>query len=431
MKATFVSKENNDVTFNMEFDADELENAKIEVYKSTKGRYSVNGFRKGKAPRKIIEQHYGPGVFLEEALENLLQENYPKALAELTIDPIDQPKIDFDAFNEGEALEGFKAIVTVAVPPEVEIKDYTGIKIKDVVYEVTDEDVTQEIERIRQRNARLIDTAEAAESGDTVNIDYSGSVDGEKFDGGTAENYNLKLGSGMFIPGFEEQLVGVKAGDETDVNVTFPEDYSAENLKGKDAVFHVVVHEVKREEMPELDDEFAQDVSEFESLDELKQDIEKKLKDGAVERAEAEKKNAVLEALYEANEVDIPDVMVETRMDAMMDEFAQSLSQQGIAMRQYFTYLNQNPADFRETLRNDAYKYVKMRCLIKAVAAAEDYDASDEEIEQELERMAEQYKIEPEKLKEALDEQQRVMLRDDIKNKKAVDYMFETAIIES
>ncbi|MDR1029067.1 MAG: trigger factor [Clostridiales Family XIII bacterium] len=427
MKATFVSKENNDVTFELGFDAEEFENAQVEAYKKTKGRYQVNGFRKGKAPRRIIEQHYGEGVFMEDALEDLLEANYPEALRELDIEPIDRPKIEFGELTKGE---GFSATVKVTVPPEVEVKDYTGVKIKDVVHEVTDEDVRRELETARDRGARLSDTDESAESGDTVNIDYAGFIGDKPFDGGSAENHNLKLGSGAFIPGFEEQLVGVKKGDEREVKVTFPEDYHSEDLKGKEAVFRVTVNGVKREEKPEIDDAFAQDISEFESLDELKADIEARLKKAAAEQEETEKKNAVLEAVYEANEVDIPDIMVEDRMDAMMDELAQTLQQQGLDMRQYFRYLGKDPAEFRETLRNDALRHVRMRLIVKAVAAAEGLEASEEEVNAELERTAEQYKMQPEELKASLGEARLALLTEDITGRKAVEYMFETAIVE-
>ncbi|MDR0357662.1 MAG: trigger factor [Clostridiales Family XIII bacterium] len=428
MKATFVSKENNDVTFEIGFDAEEFENAQIEAYKKTKDRYQVNGFRRGKAPRKIIEQHYGEGIFMEEALDAMLQANYPKALTELDIEPIDRPRVEFGEIKKGE---GFKAAVTVTVPPQVEVKDYTGVKIKDVKHDVTDEDVDRELEIARTRNARFTDTDEAAENGDTVNIDYKGFIDDVPFEGGEANGHNLKLGSGSFIPGFEEQLVGAKAGDTVDVKTTFPEEYHAEELKGKEAVFRVVVNGVKREEKPELDDEFAQDVSEFESLDEYKADIEKRLRKSAEERAEAEKKNAVLEAVYNANEVDVPDVMVEDRMDAMMDEFAQSLRQQGLDMQQYFQYIGKDPAEFRESMRNDALKHVKMRLIVKAVVAAENFDASDEETDQELKQMAEQYKMDVHELKKIMGDAQLPLIREDIKNRKAVDYMFETAVIEA
>ncbi|MDR1953910.1 MAG: trigger factor [Clostridiales Family XIII bacterium] len=427
MKATFVSKENNDVTFEMGFDAEEFENAQIEAYKKTKDRYPVDGFRKGKAPRKIIEQRYGAEIFMEDAIEDLLQADYPKALAELDIEPIDRPRVEFSKLNKGE---GFQATVKVTVPPEIEIKDYTGVKIKDVKYDVTDEDIERELETAQTRNSRLVDTDETAETGDTVNIDYEGFLGETQFDGGTAKGQNLKLGSETFIPGFEQQLIGVKQGDKTDVKVTFPENYPAEELRGKEAVFHVTVNGVKREEKPEINDEFAQDISEFESLDELKTDIEKRLKEAAVERAETEKKNAVLEAVYEANEVDVPDIMIEDQIDAMMDEFAHSLQQQGIDVQQYFKYLNQDPATFRETLRPDALRRVKMKLIIKAVVAAEGFDAGDEEVERELAQMAEQYKLEPDKLKELLGESQLSLVKEDIRNRKAVDYMFETAVIE-
>lgn len=427
MKAKFIGKEKTDVKFEMEFTAEEFENAQIEVYKRDKEKYELDGFRKGKAPRTMIEKKYGEGVFMDDAINDLLGAEYSNALRELEIEPIDRPRMEFGKVAKGE---GFTATITVETAPEIEVKDYTGVKIEDIKHEVTDEDVDKELETVRERNKRIVDVDRAAKEGDVANIDYAGFVGEEQFEGGTAEDQPLKLGSGQFIPGFEDQVIGAKAGDKVDVKVTFPEEYHSEQLAGQEAVFHVTVNKIQEEQMPEINDEFAQDVSEFENLKDYKKDIKEKLTEAANSRAEMEKKNAVLEKVFEANDVDIPDVMVEDTMDDMMNEFGQSLQQQGMDPQQYFQYIGKDPQEFRSEMKDDAHKRVKMRLLVKAVAQAEGFEASDEELDNELETMAKQYQMEAKQLKEMLGPDQMDMLKADIKNRKAVDYMFETAIVE-
>lgn len=427
MKAKFIEKENNDVKFEMEFTADEFENAQIEVYKKEKEKYEIDGFRKGKAPRSMLEKKYGDQIFMDDAINDLLAKEYPNALRELDIEPIDRPRIEFGTVAKGK---DFTATITVATPPEVKVKDYTGVKIKDITHEVKDEDIQKELESVQERNMRMIEVDRAAKEGDIANIDYAGFVGDEQFEGGTAQDQPLKLGSGQFIPGFEEQVIGAKKGDDVEVKVTFPEDYQSENLAGKEAIFKVKVNSVTEEEKPEINDEFAQDVSEFDTLDEYKEDLNKKLEETMANKAEMEKKNAVLEKVYEANEIEIPDVMVEATMDDMMNEFGQSLQQQGMNPEQYFQYLGKDPKEFRDELKDDAYKRVKMRLIVKAVADEEGFESSEEEVENELKQMAGQYQMEADKLKELLGPEQMDMINADIKNRKAVDYMFETAIIE-
>ncbi|MDR2486394.1 MAG: trigger factor [Clostridiales Family XIII bacterium] len=427
MEAKYISRENDDVTFEIAFDADEFENAQIDVYKRTKDKYAVDGFRKGKAPRSVIERRYGEGVFLEEAIDVMLDKAYPKSIVELALEPIDQPRAEF---SKVEKKAGFTVTFTVAVEPQIEVKDYTGIVVKEVVHEVKDDDVQRELELMQFRNARTVDVDRPAINEDTVNIDYEGWLGDEQFEGGTAQGYDLKLGSGSFIPGFEDQLIGARAGDKVDVNVTFPEEYHSEALAGKDVVFHVTVHSVKGIEKPDLDDAFAQDASEFETLDELKADLRAKLETSAKTRAENDKKNAVLEAVFEANKIDLPDAMVESTMDSMTEEFASSLRQQGMDFGQYLNYYGQDPGAFRESLREDAVRRSMMRLIVKAVAEAEGLDATDAEVEAELSQMASQYGIEEDRLKEILGEEQFTMIRADIRHRKAVDFMYETAVIE-
>ncbi|GHU67322.1 trigger factor [Clostridia bacterium] len=428
MKASFTEKDGNIAKFQIEFTAEEFENALIEAYKATKDQFRIDGFRKGKAPRKLIMQRYGTGIFDEDAVDSLLQKAYPEALAELGIDPIDRPKLNVTELKHGE---GFTVNVETATPPEVEVKDYEGVKVESVEYPVTDEDVDKQIEEARSRNARIIEVDREAQDGDTVEIDYRGSVDGVEFEGGTAEGQSLEIGSGKLIPGFEEQLVGKKAGEETTVRVTFPEDYSAEELAGKEAEFAVKIHTVKTEEKPELNDEFAQDVSEFDTLDEFKADIRSKLTEQAEKRAEYEVKDAILEQIYEANEFDIPEVMVEDAIDAQLKEFEQGILKQGVNLETYFKITKQDPSELRDHIKEDAYKRVKMKLLIQNIARLQGFTASDEELDAEIERMAEQYGMEPEKLREVLGDYQISMLKEDIMNRKAVDYIYENAIVEN
>ncbi|MDF3001676.1 MAG: trigger factor [Bacillota bacterium] len=427
MISTFISKEKNQVKFTMEFTADEFDKAVTDAYQATKGKYVIDGFRKGKAPRKLIEARYGEDVFFEDAINNMFSKGYPEAMDALDLDPVDRPSAEFDKIEKGQ---GFKVTITVTVKPEFEVKDYKGVKVAKVEHNITEEDVEKELETLQKRNSRLVIVDRPAQDGDTVLIDYAGFVGEEQFEGGTAERQPLSLGSNTFIPGFEEQLVGAVVGEERDVKVTFPEEYHSADLAGKDAVFKCKVHEIKEMEKPELNDEFAKDVSEFDTLEDLKNDSREKLEKAAASKAEYEAKNAVLEKVYEANEIDIPEIMVEEQIDEMMREFDQQLRYQGLDLEKYFEYLQKDAKEFRSELRADAFKKVKTRLVVEAVAEAEKLEASDEEVETELKAMAEQYKMEVEKLKEMLQADNYALLSKDIKMRKAVDFMFENAIVE-
>jgi trigger factor len=427
MKATFIERVDNEIKFSIEFSAEEFENAQIEVYKKNKDRFAVAGFRKGKVPRKLIELHHGEDIFFEDAINDLVADAYPKTLDELAIEPVDRPDIDFGEIAKGN---GFTLTAAVTVPPAITVNDYKGVKIEAVEHTVSEEDVDREIEVLQNRNARLVLADRPAENGDTVLIDYAGFVDELQFEGGTAERQALKLGSGTFIPGFEEQLVGVNSGDEKDIRITFPETYHAEDLAGKEAVFHCKVHEIKTEEKPEINDEFAQDVSEFDTLSELRADIRAKLEASALSRSELEMKNAVLEKVYLANEIEIPEVMVETQLDELMDEFAQRLRYQGLSPEQYYKYADKDEATFRAGMREDAFKRVKTRLLVKAVAEAEGIEAGEDEIEKELADMADMYRTEPEKLRENMGDAGLKLIGADVRNRKAVEFLFANAVIE-
>jgi len=428
MEVNFISKENDDVKFEIVFGSEEFENAQVKVYQRNKGSFAIDGFRKGKAPRKMIEQRYGEGVFMEDAVDDLLGSAYSDAITELDLDPIDQPRAEFSQIKKGE---GFTVTITVAIEPVIEVKDYTGVTIKQLEYTVADEDVDKEIELAQTRASRMVETDRPAATDDTVNIDYEGKVDDIAFDGGTAQGHNLKLGSGSFIPGFEDQLIGSKKGDEIDVLVTFPDEYHSDELAGKEAVFHVKVNAVNEMQKPELDDDFAKDTSEFESMDEMRSSIREKLENAAVLRAENEMKNAVLEAVFNVNVIDLPEPMIESTMSDMEEEFAGSLQQQGLDYEQFLNYSGKTKAEFRESLKDDAIRRTMMRLIIKSVARAEAFEADDEEVNSELDKMAMQYGLETDKLREMLGENQIDAVKEDIKNRKAVDFMYESAVIET
>ncbi len=425
MKSTLISKENNDAKFTMEFTPEEFENAIINVYKAQKDRFSVDGFRKGKAPRSIIEKKYGEGVFFEDAINNLFSANYPSALDELELNVIDSPRAEFSQIKKGE---GFTVTITVECYPEIEVKDYKGVEIEAVSSEVTDEDVENELKARARRNSRMVTVDRPAKEGDTVLIDYEGWVGDQQFEGGTAERQPLKLGSGTFIPGFEEQLIGVSTGEDKDVKVTFPEDYHAEDLAGKEAVFKCKVHEGKEEEVPEINDEFVKDVSEFDTLDEYKADIRKELEKSKASRAENAMKNKVIEKVFEANDIDVPDVMVESEIDNMISEFDQQLRSQGLDLNTYMQYLGKDPKEMRDELKDEAFKKTKTRMIVSAVAEQEDFQVTEEEVNAELERMAKQYGLEVDKLREIIGEANLSMIEGDIKVRKAVDMMYDSAV---
>jgi len=409
----------------MEFTPEEFEEAVVKVYKKEKGNFQIDGFRKGKAPRSIIEKRYGEGIFYEDAINNMFSLNYPLALDELDLDVIDYPRTEFGQIQKGE---NFDVTVTVAVYPELEIKDYKGVEIEAVSAEVTDEDIEKEIADMAKRNSRMVEVDRPAQDGDMVLIDYEGWVGDEQFEGGTAERQPLKLGSGTFIPGFEEQLIGAVKDEQRDVKVTFPEDYHAEDLAGKEAVFKCKVHEIKEQELPEINDEFVKDVSEFDTMDELRADTREKLEKSKAEQAENSMKNSVIEAVFNANDFDVPDPLVEQEIDSQMGQFDQQLRAQGMDLETYMKYLDKNPSEFRDEIRDEARKKVKTQMIVTAVAEQEGFEASEEEISEELEKMAQQYGMEKDKLLSVIGPQNVSMIGGDIKVRKAVDFMYENAV---
>lgn len=428
MKATFKSKEKNDVTFTVEFTAENFDQALNSAYLSNRHKYAVDGFRKGKAPRGLIERRYGEDVFFEDAVNQMFSAQYPKAIEDLALNPVDRPNVNF---GEAPLEKGkdFSVEVTVTVKPEFEVKDYKGVKLEKIEHTVSEEDVDAEIKTLQKRNARMVLVERPAKDGDTLLIDYTGFADGVQFEGGTAERQSLKLGSNTFIPGFEEQLTGAEVNEEKDVKVTFPQEYHAPELAGKEAVFKVKVHEIKEEELPEATDEFAKDVSEFDSMEELRSDTREKLEKAAAERSEFETKNKVLEMVYDANEIDVPNVMIEDQIDQMMQEFDQQLRYQGMNLDLYRQYLKKEMNEIRQEFRADAEKKVKTRLIVEAVAEAEKMEASQEEMEKEMQDMADQYKMELTQVQEVMQGENLGFMKQDIKMRKAIDFMFENADI--
>ena len=427
MKATFISRDKNAVKFTMEFTPEEFEQAQIKVYQEAKNQFEIPGFRKGKAPRSIIEKHYGEGIFFEDAIDALFRQSYGNALAELDLEVIDSPAAEFSKIAKGE---GFTVTITVDCFPIVEVKDYKGVEIEKVVQEVKDEDVENELKAVQKRNARMILVERPAKEGDTVLFDYAGFVGDEQFEGGTAERQELVLGSGMFIPGFEEQLIGATPGEKVDVKVTFPEEYHAEDLAGKDAVFHCLVHEIKEEQLPELDDEFAKDVSEYDTLEELKQANRDRLESYAKSSAENQMKDAAIGKVVEANEVEIPRAMVEDEIDRMINELNQQLRYQGITIEKYLEFTGKNMAAFREEIRPEAEKAVKTRIILMGIVEAEKIEVSAEEMEKELETMAAQYQMTADKIKEMIGVENLTFLQKDLQVKKAIDFIYDNAKIK-
>jgi len=425
MKSTFISRENSDVKFKMEFTAEELEAAIVKVYQREKGKFEIDGFRKGKAPRNIIEKRYGEGIFMEDAVNDLIGLNYPLAVDQLDLEVIDYPRTELGQTKKGEP---FEVNMTVTCFPEFEVTGYKGVEIETVSSEVTEEDVEKEIENLAARNSRMVEVDRPAQDGDTVLIDYAGFVGDDQFEGGTAERQPLKLGSGTFIPGFEEQLVGAVKDEERDVKVIFPEEYHSEDLAGKEAVFKCKVHEIKEQEMPEIDDEFVKDVSEFDTMDELKANKREELEKAAAAKAENSMKNSVIEKVFEANDFEVPEVMVQQEVESMMNEFDQQLRAQSMDLQSYMKYLGQDPAEFRESLRDEAFKKTKTRMLVSKVADQEAFEVSDEEVQTELETMAKAYGLEVEKLTEMIGADNLKVIEDDIKVKKAVDLMYDSAV---
>ena len=427
MKSTFISREKNEVKFTMEFTAEEFEEAIVKVYQKEKDKFQIDGFRKGKAPRSLIEKRYGEGIFFEDAVNNLISLNYPLALDELDLEVIDYPRTELSQTKKGE---GFTATVTVECYPEFEVTGYKGVEIEKVPAEVTDEDVDKEISNMADRNSRMVEVDRPVQDGDTVLIDYAGFVGDEQFEGGTAERYPLQIGSGTFIPGFEEQLIGASKDDDVEVKVTFPEEYHSEELAGKEAIFKCKVHEIKEKEVPAIDDDFVKDVSEFDTLDELKASKREELQKAAEARAEDQMKNSAIEKVFEANDIEVPNVMVEEEINSSLQQFDQQLRAQGMDLNSYVQFMGEDMDKFRESIREDAFKKTKTRMLVAKIVDQEEFEVSDDELKEYIEDMAKQYGMEADKLIETIGPQNVATLGGDLKMRKAVDFIYENAVIK-
>ena len=399
MKAELIKKEGNSVSFEMAVDAKEFDAAVEKAYKKTRSRYKIDGFRKGKAPRRIIEMNYGKGIFFNDALDILLPEIYPVAVDELGLKVVSQPELDIKEANEDGSLV---LVATADVRPEVEVKNYKGVEIEKVSAEVEEERIDAELNSMLQSHARVVTVDAPVENGNTAVIDFKGLLNGEAFEGGTAEAYSLEIGSGTFIPGFEEQIIGKKAGEEFEVNVTFPEEYPAEELAGKPVVFEVKLHEVKVKELPELNDEFAQDTTEFESLAELKADVKAKLEKDAEEEAKRQMRDAAVAKVAEGVEVEIPNSMVEAQMDRMLNDLNMQLSYQGWSIEQFAELSGQSMEEIREARREDALNIVKSTLVVEEIAELENVEVSQEDLDKDLEKFAAMYQIDIEKVKKSL-----------------------------
>ena len=381
----------------IKIDAEGFEKAVQNAYMKARKRISVNGFRKGKAPRKMIEQIYGENVFYEDAVNDLVNTDVAPTLEETDYELVATPEINVTSINKADGVT-FKVVITVK--PEVEISDYKGIEVEKVVNAVTDEDVDKQIQALRERNGRLVTVDDrAAENGDVAVIDFEGFKDGVPFDGGKDENYELALGSNTFIPGFEEQIVGKKTGEEFTINVTFPENYQMEEIAGQLCEFKIRLNEIKSKELPDLDDEFVKDATEFDTLDELKDDIRTKLEDSAARNADIEAENKLYETLIEKMSADIPEVMFENKIDEMVRDFEMRLSQNGLNMETYLMYTNMDMASFRKTFEDQAQKQVKVRLALEKIAELENVEITDAQVDDEINKIAEQYNLTADKVR--------------------------------
>ncbi len=410
----------------IEVSADDLEKALQSAYKKQKNKIAIPGFRKGKVPRQMIEKMYGAEIFYDDAANELIPKAYSEAYDECEEDIVSRPEIDVIQIEKGKP---FIFTATVALKPEVTLGEYKGLEVEKVSTEVTAEEVDAKIKEEAEKNARQITVEDRpVQDGDEVILDYEGFVDGAAFDGGKGENYPLTIGSGSFIPGFEEQLIGVEAGAQKEINVTFPEEYHAEELKGKEAVFKCTIHEIKAKELPEIDDEFASEVSEFDTLEEYKEDLKKQLADKkAAEGREKQEDEAVEQAVKNA-QYELPEAMIETQVMQMADSFTQRMRAQGLTMEQYFQFTGLKAERFMEDLRTQAVKSIETRLVLEAVVKAENIEVSDERFDEEIEKMAKNYQMEADKLKEYMGDKEKKQMREDIAVQEAVTFLADNAV---
>ena len=417
--------EKNMAKLTIEASAEDFEKAIQKVYLKARGRINIPGFRKGKAPRKLIEKMYGTGVFYEDAANDLIPTAYAEALKDCDLEIVSRPEINVTQIESGKP---FIFTAEVAVKPEVTLGEYKGVEVEKSNVEVTDEDINKEVDKERENNSRTIDVDDrAVESGDIIKLDFDGSVDGVPFAGGKAENYTLTIGSGSFIPGFEDQLIGTKIGEDKDVTVTFPEDYHEKSLAGKEAVFKCKVNAISVKELSEADDEFASEVSEFETLAEYKEDIKKKLTEKKEKAARAKKEAQAIEKAVENATMEIPDAMIDTQVQSMMEDFARRMQSQGLSLEQYFQFTGMDAKKMHDQMKPEALKRIQNSLVLEAVAKAENIEISDEKVDEEIAKMAEAYKMEVEKLKGIIGDSERDQMKKDLAVQAAADLIADAA----
>lgn len=403
-----------------------MEKALQNAYKKQKNKISLPGFRKGKVPRQMIEKMYGAEIFYDDAANELIPKAYAKAYDESGIDIVSRPEIDVVQIEKGKP---FIFTAEVATKPEVTLGDYKGLEVDKVSTRVTQKEIDAKVQEEAEKNARKITVEDrSVQDGDEVIMDFEGSVDGVAFEGGKGENYPLTIGSGSFIPGFEEQLIGAETEKEVEVNVTFPEDYHAEELKGKAAVFKCTVHEIKAKEIPEIDDEFASEVSEFDTLEEYKADIKAKIKEQKASEGKTKQEDQVVEQAVKNASYEIPEAMIETQVSQMADEFAQRISSQGLSMEQYFQFTGMTQDKMLEEIRPQAVKRIETRLVLEAVVKAENIEITDEKLDEEITKMAEAYKMEADKLKEFMGEGEKKQMKEDMAIQEAITFLRENAV---
>ena len=404
----------------------EFEKAVQTAYMRQRKNIALPGFRKGKASRKMIEKMYGAGVFFEEATDNLMPGAYAQAVDESGLEIVSRPAIDIVQLESGKP---FIFSAEVAVKPEVTLGEYKGLEVPKADLDVTDEEILEELKKEQEKNSRAVDVDDRpVASGDMIKLDFEGFVDGEAFEGGKGTDYDLTIGSGAFIPGFEDQLIGAEIGKEMEVNVTFPENYQASELAGKPAVFKCTVNRISYKELPELDDEFAQEVSEFDTLDEYKADVRKNLEEKKAASAKTDKENAVVDKAIENAQMDIPDAMLDTQVDQMYNGYLQRLQAQGIAPEQYMQFTGATPEALKDQIRPQALKQIQTRLVLEAIAEAEKIEPSEEKVEEELAKMAESYKMEVDKLKEAMGDYEMGQMKKDLAVQEAITLIEEAAV---
>ena len=426
MSVQVENMEKNLAKLTVQVSAEELEKAIQQAFLKNKNRFNVPGFRKGKVPRQMIEKMYGKGIFYEDAVNSILPGAYSKAADECGLEIVSRPEIDV---TEVESGKGVTFTATVAVKPEVTLGQYKGVQVEKADTEVSDDEVMAEIAKEQEKNATTVTvTDRPAQMGDTVIIDFEGFVDGEAFDGGKAEDYSLELGSHSFIDTFEDQLAGKNTGDEVEVNVTFPEEYHAESLKGKPALFKVKINEIKAKELPEIDDEFASEVSEYETLDEYKASVKADLEKKKADSAKAKKEDEALKKIIEDSQMDIPDLMVETQADNMVDDYLQRMRAQGITPQMYMQYTGTTQEMLVDQMKPQALSRIQARLVLEAIAKAENIEITEEDLEKELASMAEDYKMELDKLKELMNEDAMKQMKEDLAIQTAADLIVEQSV---